>query len=141
MSVAVIPTRVPEFSESTTAIERYQDAYRAAETAVAFSETVRFGGIFLGGVIFVAALVELLSSSVERSGFPVAFASLIASAIVLVLISQILGMGFQVQAQLLKAVLDSGVNSSPFLSNAQRATAMSLRKQPSVPESFPLKVA
>jgi len=57
--------------------------------------------------------------------------------VVLVLISQILGMGFHVQGQLLKAALDSGVNSSPFLSNAQRARAMSLRRQPSVPDSIP----
>jgi len=137
MSVAVIPTRVPEFSESTAAIERYQGGYHEAETAVAFGETVRLGGIFLGGVVFVGALVELLSNPVERSGFPVVFVSLIASVVVLVLISQILGMGFHVQGQLLKAALDSGVNSSPFLSNAQRARAMSLRRQPSVPDSIP----
>jgi len=138
MSVAVIPTRVPKFSEPGAAIERYRDAYATAEKAVAFGETVRLGGIFLGGVVFVGALVELLSNPVERSGFPVAFVSLIASVVVLVLISQVLGMGLHVLGQLLKATLDSSVNSSPFLSNAQRAMAMSLSRRWPVPDSFPL---
>jgi hypothetical protein len=69
------------------------------------------------------------------------FASLIAGAVLLVLLSQILGMGFHGQGQLLKAALDSDVNSSPFLSNAQRAKAMSLRRQPSVPDSIRLRAA
>ena len=56
MSAAVITTLVPESSEPTAAIERYHDAYRAAETAVAFGETVRLGGNFVGGVVVVGSL-------------------------------------------------------------------------------------
>ncbi|MGC2196014.1 MAG: hypothetical protein WA628_15160 [Terriglobales bacterium] len=141
MSAAVITTFVPESSESTAAIERYERGYRAAETVVTFGETVRLGGIFLGGVVLVGALVELLLNPAERFGFPVGFASLIACAVLLVLVSQVLGMGFQGQGQLLKAALDSDVNSSPFLSNAQRAKTMSLRRQPSVPDSIRLRAA
>jgi hypothetical protein len=141
MSVAVIPTRVPEFSESTAAIERYQAAYRAAETAVAFGETVRLGGIFLGGVVFVVALIAFQLSPAAHSGIPVVAVLLVACTVLVVLTSQILAMGFHVQGQLLKAALDSDVNSSPFLSNAQRAKAMSLRTQRSVPESIALKAA
>jgi hypothetical protein len=136
MSAAVITTFVPESSESTAAIERYEGAYRTAEAVVTFGETVRLGGILLGGVVLVGALVEFLLNPAERVGFPVVFASLIACAVLLVLVSQILGMGFHGQGQLLKAALDSDVNSSPFLSNAQRAKAMSLRKQPTVPASI-----
>jgi hypothetical protein len=141
MSAAVITTFVPESSVSTAAIERYQDAYRAAETIVTFGETVKLGGIFLGGVVLVGGLVEFLLNPAERFGFPVVFAALMGSAILLVLISQILGMGFQAQGQSLIATLDSDVNSSPFLSNAQRAKAMRLRKQPPVPDSIPMRVA
>src|SRR5271167_2613891 len=116
MNAALITTLVPESGESTAAIERYQGAYRAAETVFTFGETVRLGGIVLGGVVLVGALVEFLLNPAEHSGFPVVFGSLIACAVLLVLVAQILGMGFHGQGQLLKAVLDSAVNSSPFLS-------------------------
>jgi len=141
MSVAVIATFIPESSEPTAAIERYEDAYRAAEKAVAFCDTVKRGGIFAGGVVFVAALVAFQLSPAERSGFPVVSVVLIAFAVWLVLISQIVGTGFQVLGHLLKAAVDSDVNSSPFLSNAQRGKAMSLRKQPSIPDSISMKAA
>lgn len=141
MNAAVVTTLVPGSSESTAAIERYEDAYRAAEKAVAFGETVRLGGIFLGGVVFVGAAVAYQFDPAERSGFPVVSALLIAGAVLVVLISQILSMGFHVQGELLKATLDSDVNSSPFLSNAQRAKVMSLREQPSVPDSIALRAA
>ncbi|MBZ5679611.1 MAG: hypothetical protein LAO24_05865 [Acidobacteriia bacterium] len=138
MSAAVITTLIPASNDSTAAIARYSDGYRAAEAVVTFSETVRFGGIFLGGVVLVGAIVEFILSPAERYGFPVVFVSLIACAVLLVLISQILGMGLHGQGQLLKAALDSDVNSSPFLSNAQRVRAMSLRKQPPVPKCIPV---
>jgi len=140
MSATVIAF-VPESNESTAAIERYQNAYRAAETILSFGEIVGRGGIVLGGIVLVGSLVEYLLNPAERYGFPVVFASLIAGVVFLVLISQILGMAFRGQGQLLKAALDSDVNSSPFFSNAQRARAMSLRKQRTAPESIPVRAA
>jgi len=141
MAAPAIATFAPESSDSSAAIERYQCAYRVAEKAVTFGETVRLGGIVLGGVVLIGALVELLANPAEHSGFPVVFACFIAAAFLLVLVAQILGTGFQVQGQLLKATLDSDVNSSPFLSNAQRAKAMFLRRQPPVPDSIRLRAA
>jgi hypothetical protein len=141
MSTAVISTLIPESSEPTAAIERYEDAYRAAEKAIAFCDTVKRGGIFAGGVVFVAAMVTFQLSPAERSGFPVISVLLIAFAVWLVLISQVVGTGFHVMGRLLKAAVDSGVNSSPFLSNAQRAKAMSLRKGPAIPESILTRTA
>lgn len=141
MSAAVITSFVPESSESTSAIVRYESAYRAAETVVTFGERVRHGGIVVGGVVFMGGLIEFLANPAERFVFPVIFASLAACAVLLVLISQIFGMGFHVQGRLLKAALDSAVNSSPFLSNAQRAKAMSLRRQPPVPDRIQREAA
>jgi hypothetical protein len=129
MSAAVVTTLVPESSEATTTIERYQAAYRAADRTIAFAETVRVAGIFLAGVLFVSAVVTFQMSPAERSGFPVVCASLIACAVLMILISHALSMGFQTQGQLLETALDSAVNSSPFLSNAQRARIMSLREE------------
>ena len=138
MSAAVITTFDTQFSDSTAAIKRYQDGYREADAVITFGQTVKLGGIFVGGVIFVAGLVEFILNSVEHSGFPVVFASLIACAVFLILISQILAMGLRGEGQLLRAALDSDVNSSPFLSNTHRARAMSLRKRPPVPTILPV---
>jgi len=129
MSAAVIPIRVPESRESKAAVERYQDAYRAAEKAIAFGENVRLGGMFLGGVVFIVAVVAFVLSPTAHSGIPGVSFLLFAGTVLLVSISHVLGRGFCVQGQLLKAALDADVNSSPFLSNAQRAKAMSLGTQ------------
>lgn len=141
MSATLITDFVPESSDSTGVIKRYQDAYRRAEATVTFGESVRLGGILLGGAAVVGSLVELLLNPAERYGFPVVFAWLIAGVVLLVLISQILGKAVQGQGELLKAALDSGVNSSPFLSNAQRAKLMSLKPQPTVPERITARAA
>jgi hypothetical protein len=141
MSAAVVTTLVPESSDTTATIERYQDAYDRAEAAVAFAETVKLGGIFVGGVVLVAAQLVFQSIPSERSTFPVISVLLITCAALLVLISQLVGVGSHIQGELLKATLDSEVNSSPFLSNAQRAKVMRLRKQAPVPESIQPKGA
>jgi hypothetical protein len=141
MGAPVITNFAPESTDSSAAIERYRCAYRAAEKAVAFGETIRLGGIVVGGVVLIGALVELLANPAEHSGFPMVFASFVGAAFFLVLVAQILGTGFQVQAQLLTATVDSNVHSSPFLSNAQRASAMSLRRQPPVPTRIRLRAA
>jgi len=137
MSAAVI-TFTPEYNDSTAAIRRYQDGYGAAEAVITLGQTVKLGGIFAGGVVFVGGLVEFILNPAEHQGFAVVFASLAACAVLLILISQILSMGLHGQGQLLRAALDSDVNSSPFLSNAQRARAMSLRKRPPVPKVLPV---
>jgi hypothetical protein len=137
MSAAVL-TFTPESNDSTAVIRRYRDGYRAAETVITFGQTVKLGGIFAGGVVFVGGLVEFISNPAEHQGFAVIFVSLIACAVLLTLISQILGMGLRCQGHLLKAAVDAEVNSSPFLSNAQRARAMSLRERPPVPKVLPV---
>lgn len=138
MSAAVITTFTPESSDATAAITRYQDGYQAAEAVVRFSRTVNLGGIFLGGVVFMVGLVEFILNPREHVGFPVIFALLVAFAVWLALVSQIVAMGLRGEGQLLKAALDSDVNSSPFLSNMQRALAMLLRKRPPTPTYLPI---
>jgi len=136
MSAAVVATLNPESNESTEVIERYAKGYRIAEKVFNFGESVAMGGIFLGGVLVVGAMVELLMNPAERYGFPLVFVSMIACGVLLALVSQLPGMGFRGLGQLLKAAVDADVNSSPFLSNAQRAKAMSLRKRAAVAEQI-----
>jgi uncharacterized membrane protein YbhN (UPF0104 family) len=138
MSAAVITTFTPASSDATAAITRYQDGYQEAEAVVTFSRTVKLGGIFLAGVVFMVGLVEFILNPTEHSGFPVIFALLAGCAVWLALVSQIIAMGLRGEGRLLRAAVDSDVNSSPFLSNAQRALAMSLRKRPPVPTCLPI---
>lgn len=126
MSTAVVIPFAPQSNENTAVMERYQDAYRMAETAIDFGETVRLGGIFLAGVIFLGSLVAFQLNPAERSGFPVVTVSLMACAVLVVLMAHVWSLVFRVQGHLLKAAADSAVHSSPFLSNAHRIEAMSL---------------
>ena len=138
MSAAVITTFTPKSSDATAAITRYQDAYQAAETLIAFARTVKLGGISLAGAILMMGLVAFILNPTEHHGFPLIFAFLSACAFLLVLVSESVAMGLRGEGQLLRAALDSSVNSSPFLSNAQRALAMSLKKRPLVPTCMPI---
>ena len=138
MSAAVITAIDTPSNDSAAAIRRYQNGYRVADAVVTFGQNLKLGGIFVGGVVFVAGLVEFILNPTEHHGFAVIFASLIAGAVLLILISQILAMGLRGEGHLLKAALDSDVNSSPFLSNPQRARAMELRKLPPVPPILPV---
>jgi len=138
MSAAVITTFTPKSSDATAAIARYRDGYQAAESVVTFSQTVKLGGIFLAGVVFMVGLVEFVLNPTEHHGFPLIFALLVACAVWLALVSQIVAIGLRGEGHLLRAALDSDVNSSPFLSNAQRALAMSLRERPPVPTCLPV---
>lgn len=128
MASAVIIPFAPETSESTAARKRYEGAYRVAERTITFGETVRLGGIFLAGVIWMGAVVAFQASPAERSGFPVVSASLTAGAILVILLSHVLSMLVRAQAQLLVAAVDTAVMASPFLSNAQRGAVMSWGK-------------
>ena len=120
MSTAKVIPFTSDFVESTPVMERYREAYQTAERATDFAETVKLWGIFLAGLIFVAAVVVFQSSPAERSGFPVVSAWLIAGAVLVVLASHLWSMVFRVQAWMLEAAIDSAINSSPLLSDAQR---------------------
>ena len=136
-----VVTLVPESSETAAAFERYQDAYRTSETMLAFSETVKLGGIFLAGVAFITALVVFQMLPEERSGFPMVSFLLIVLAVLAVCITQVMGRAFRALEQILSATIDADANSSPFFSNVQRSRLMRLGKEPPIPESIPVRAA
>ena len=125
MSTARVIPFPSDSLESTVTMERYREAYRTAAKATEFAETVKLWGIFLAGLLFIAALVVFQSSPAERSGFPVVSAWLVAGAVFVVLASHLWSVVFCVQGRMLEATIDSAVNSSPLISNAQRAQVMS----------------
>jgi len=140
MSTARVIPFAYDSAESTAAQERYRKAYRVAETATSFAETVRLAGIFLAGIIFIAAVLVYEMSPAERSGFPTIAACLIGGAILAVLAAHLWSMVFRVQARLLEVAVDAAVNSSPLLSNAQR-TGLMLSSGYSAADEKPLRSA
>jgi uncharacterized membrane protein len=120
MSTARVIPFTNDSVESTSVMERYHEAYQTAERATDFAKTVKLVGIVLAGLIFVVALMVFQSSPAERSGFPVVSAWLIVGAVLVVPASHLWSMVFRIQGRMLEAAIDSAVNSSPLLSNAQR---------------------
>ena len=100
--------------------KRYKDAYVVGRTIVAFGGIIKTFGLVLGSIAAVVSLAQ-----VKQSGEALALAGLFLS---LVAGGVIYGIGILIsaQGQILTATLDTAVNGSPFLSDAQRANAMSL---------------
>lgn len=126
MSTATVIPFPPENIERKAAIERYHHLYRVAEKAIDFAETVKLTGIFLSGILVITGLIAYQVNRADHSGFPTLAVSLIACAIPMVLAAHLWEMVFSAVGHLLEAAVDSAVNSSPFLSNPDRAQVISL---------------
>jgi hypothetical protein len=94
---------------------RYIDAYRVAGTVNAFGQAIKIAGLIFGAVIFVN-----IAESMRSPG-----TALIAGAVIGGIFF-VIGIIVSAQGQMLKAVVDTAVNSSPFLDDNQRAATMSL---------------
>lgn len=107
-------------------LRRYTDAYRSAKLMVLAGNTVKI----IGAVLAFLSLVGGGSLSGGRGPYQEIVAIGGIAAIVLGLLFAalifIIGILISGQGQTLKATLDSAVNSSPFLTNEQRARIMSL---------------
>ena len=141
MATAKIIPFAPEPCESAEVIERYRRAYRVAQHSADFAETVRLAGIFIGGVCVVAATIAYQLSRAWHSGFPAASLGLLTCGFVAILASRVWGRLFESQGIALEMLVDSAVNTSPLLSNAQRTAAMSLPQVAASPISIETKAA
>jgi len=121
MSTARVIPFAQDSPESTAAVKRYRMAYRVAERATSFAETVRLAGTFIAGAALVAAILVYEMSPAERLGFPAIAACLMAGGILVMLAAHLWSMAFRVQGRLLEMTVDEAVNSSPLLSSAQRS--------------------
>jgi ATP/ADP translocase len=106
-------------------MKRYKDAYTVARV------TNGFGGTFKAIGIIIGCLLTLLGLMVAGNGGPQNPMSIlgIVAAVVGIIAGAlffIIGVLVSAQAQVLKASLDSAVNTSTFLTNDDRAKIMSL---------------
>lgn len=87
--------------------ERYQDAYRVAEGAIALGKIVKLVALVLGGLILLIGLIG-------ASGFGGAtvFLGSLVSAIVVAGAGYIAGVFISAQGQMIRATLDIAVNTA-----------------------------
>ena len=132
-------------------VRRYLDLYRAAKLLVGLGTSIKGIGIVAAIIIFLfwlivgfVALLQTPSSSpfgpspaTESAGQTVAFfVCVVIGTVFGALVGGLfflLGVLISAQGQLLKAHADSAVHTSPFLSDEERATAMSLPYAAPVP--------
>jgi len=120
-------------------VKRYLDLYRASRLLVALGTTVKTIGIVAAIIIFLFWFIVGIAAASETSSSP--FAAQSSAGAVSFFVSTIIGVIFgalvgglffllgvliSAQGQLLMAHADSAVHTSPFLSDEERAAAMSL---------------
>ena len=116
MSATGLPATSSGPAKFAAAVERrYTDAYRAAGTIAMFGQAVKVVGAIIGVVIVFGTG----GGEFAKIGI---LAGLAVAAIFFVI-----GIMIAAQGQLLKASLDTAVNSSPFLADDAKASVMALR--------------
>lgn len=126
--ITAAPPQRPEIIESKNARDRYEDAYLSARWLVQAGDLIQTVGWVLGIFIFCGAMFSAHTVMIpEKPAADWLTSGLATGAIITVFFFWLVGILVCVKGQDLKASLDSAVNSSPFLSNTQRAALMSLR--------------
>jgi ribosomal protein L37E len=95
-------------------VAKYRDAYIVAGTIVVFGTAVKVIGLVLGVIAVVVSL-----GAADDLGWFAPVGGLVLGALVGT-IFYILGVFISAQGQILRATLDTAVNTSPFLGNEQR---------------------
>ena len=113
----------PLSAAAASALKRYQSAYRMARLTDMAGHLFKAIGVLMG----IGALVIFgfgVKTDYLEKGFAVLAALFVAGLVFLLFFAA--GLILSAQGQSLKANLDSAVNSSPFLTDEQRARAMLL---------------
>jgi hypothetical protein len=107
---------------------RYQNGFQTSETLVSLGGVIKIIGWVLGGIAALVAVIGFIvavANSNPGSGLGIAVAALIYGVIIVfgayVYGSMIAGIGHGVQA-----TQDTAVNNSPFLTDDERASILSL---------------
>jgi zinc-ribbon domain len=105
----------PASPEAIAAMKRYKSAYQIARLTDIAGHVLKAAGVLMA----IGALITF-----GFGGFAVLMALFLAGVFFFLFLA--LGLVVSTQAQSLRAGLDSAVNSSPFLTDEQRAKVMSL---------------
>jgi hypothetical protein len=128
-STYAMPQTVNDGATGTAFVQRYADLYRAARVMTGLGETVKVVGLVSAGVVFMVWFLMAVAAAQGFGGGLAFFMCLIIGVAFGALVGGVfflLGVLISAQGQLLMSHADSAVHSSPFLSDQQRAAAMSL---------------
>lgn len=114
---AAVGAPMPD-SVAPSAHRRYSDAYRVATFFVSVGDILKWIGCGIGGLILLLGLAS-------GSGFGI-MGALVTGA-VMAGIFFVLGILVAAQGQMLRATLDTAVNTSPVLTSEEKIQMMSLR--------------
>jgi len=106
----------PVSPESEAVRQRYKDAYLVAGAVGGVGTAIKAVGIILGVLLVLGGALADSIATIPA----------LLLAIVVGVFFFVLGTLISAQGQVLKAGLDTAVNTSPFLTNDQRALSMSL---------------
>ncbi len=118
--------RIRKFSAQSSALTtRYRDAYTVANVTVGFGTIIKVVGVIIGVIL---AYFGFTIAGPGRANDPSALFGiiLIALGVVVGALFYVIGILVSAQGQILKATLDSAVNTSPFLEDEHRTKIMSL---------------
>lgn len=115
----------PESGGQAGISHRYTDAYRVAGAIIAFGTIIKVIGALVAAVVAFAGFAS--------AGGPLGSGALVGGLLMAVIIGfvfWIAGVLVTAQGQLLRASLDTAVNSSPLLSNIEKARIMGVTPVP-----------
>jgi len=128
-STYAMPHTVNDGATGAAFVQRYADLYRAAKVMTGLGDTVKVVGLVSAGVIFMVWFLMAVAASQGFGGAVAFFMCLVIGVAFGALVGGVfflLGVLISAQGQLLMAHADSAVHTSPFLSDQQRAAAMTL---------------
>ena len=110
------------------AARRYRDAYLVARATEGIGSIVKFIGFLCGAVIAITGVAFGAGFAPGTNGAvnPMIVVGGVILAVLVTVPFYVLGVLVSAQAQVLKASLDDAVHTSPFLSDAEKASVMSL---------------
>jgi hypothetical protein len=101
---------------------RYRDAYAVSSTIVGFGDLIKVLGCLFGGLIALGGLLMMTQGGL---GFATEVGAVVWGGVTATLI-YLFGIVVAAQGQILRATLDTAVNTSPFLDNPSRAEIMTV---------------
>lgn len=107
-------------------MKRYRDAYAKARAIIAFGGVVKVLGIIVAALTALSGIINLANAGPYSSTSGVLGWTMILLGIVIAIVGWAIGLLIQAAGQMTLAQLDCAVNSSPFLTDQQRATMMML---------------
>ena len=106
-------------------LKRYTDAYVVARVIDGVGGIIKIMGVTAGVLLLLVGVIIAANGRPGDATFAIGVLTGVFGVVAGVLF-YLLGLIVSAQAQILKATLDSAVNSSPFLTNDDRAQIMSL---------------